>query len=937
MSDRRDATADTGLASGLAHRSTLLPASPLAAALAPALVSPELQRARASARARLLGTPAPAPMRVDRFLIVRRLGAGGMGVVYAAYDPELDRKVAVKLLRPGTDGPRNEQLRLRLLREAQAMAKVTHPHVVTVHEVGTFEGQVFIAMEFVDGTTLRQWLERGQRSWTEIRDVFVAVGRGLAAAHAAGLVHRDFKPDNVMIAEATPTSARRVIVLDFGLATQRGTEESLASEPHVVAHAPGDRMTETGAVLGTPAYMSPEQLRSARVDARADQFSFCVALFEAVYGRRPFAGATFNELALAVAAGRIDAPEHRGDVPPAVYRAMLRGLATDPDARFPAMDGLLAELERQRWSSQRRIATFLGATVVVAAAVFAVDRLAEDPACDETAGLLARAWDDGLRQRGRAAFVATEKPYAAEAWGTALRVLDEQAQAWQSVHAEVCGSAPPPEPERLARLLCLEWRAQELGALAELFAQADGDVVDRAIEASEDLTPARSCTSDHALRTAARTPDDPALRRALFDARGRLAQAKGLGDAGKLDAALGIVDRLREAEITRTHPPIVAEIELRRGHLRRQGGDLVGAEQSLAAAVYAGLSDDGDDIALAAATELVWLLGSDRSAFDGALPWMRIGEALAHRLDDDVAGSELLVATGAMFAAAGRNNEARTAYEQAIARAESGAGQSSLEPYLRFAAFAVGHGEPARALETAESALHVATTRFGEEHPTTASVYVALAELEWTLGRYADARVHAERALVLEERARGSEHPATAPPLLVLARTAWAEHRLDDALAALDRIDVVRAGGRLDDVTLVGALTLRAWLSTLRGRPGEADATIDRALAVARRRGGSHPLHWWPLAARAEVRLATDRPAEALRALEQARASLGASVGDEDPLRQFLAVAVARALLAQGERARALGVLDRADATLRACCEGHMLFEQIAAARASTR
>ena len=933
MSDD-DAMASTAAGISLARGSTLLPAAPLAHALAPALRSPELQQARANARARLLGQPAPAPMRVDRFLIVRRLGAGGMGVVYAAYDPELDRKVAVKVLRPSADDGRNEHLRMRLVREAQAMAKVTHPNVVTVHEVGTFEGQVFIAMEFVDGTTLRQWLEQGRRSWAEIREVFVAVGRGLAAAHAVGLVHRDFKPDNVMIAEATSTAGRRVIVLDFGLATRRGAEAEPVEPSAASTTSAASRMTETGAVLGTPAYMAAEQIDGARVDARADQFSFCVALFEAVYGRRPFSGNNFAELADAVRSGRLDAPEHRGDVPAAVYRAVLRGLSPDPELRFAAMEPLLAELERTRWSSRRWLATGLAGLVVVGAAAFGVARMDDDPACDAAAGLLARAWSPTMRERGRAAFVATDKPYAAEAWGTVERALDDHAQGWRSVHGEVCGGTPIAEAERLARLLCLEWRAQELAALAELFGQADGDVVDRAVEASEDLTPPITCTSERAPRSAARTPDDPGLRRALFDARARLAQAKGLGDAGKLDEALAIVALLRKGDIVDEHPPIVAEIGLREGRLRRRAGDLPGAEQSLVAASYAGLAEDADDIALAASTELVWLLGSDRNSFDGALPWMKLADALVHRIDDPAAAVELLVATGAMFAAAGRNGEARAAFEEAVARTE-GSDAASLDPYLRFAAFAVGHGEPARALETGESALRIAIARFGEDHPATAAVHVALAELAWTLGRYDDAQRHGARALAIEEMARGSEHPATATPLLVLARTAWAQDDRAAAVGALDRIDAVRAHGRIDDVTLVGALSLRAMLLARVDRPGEADATIDRALAAARRHGGDHPLQWWPLAARAEVRLGARQPDQALRSLEQARASLGASIGDQDPLRQFLAVATGRALIAKGDRARGLDVLARAETTLKSCCDGHMLLAQIAAARSS--
>ncbi len=216
---------------------------------------------------------------VGRYVILDRIGAGGMGVVYAAYDPELDRRVALKLLRTDRFAAPGH---LRLLREAKALARLTHPNVVAVHDAGTFGDQVFVAMELVEGETLRQWLEAGARSWREVLDRLLAAGRGLAAAHAAGLVHRDFKPENVLLGRDG-----RVRVVDFGLAKALAdaAEEPAAPDSGGELASP---LTEWGAVLGTPAYMAPEQIRGIAADARSDQFSFCVALYEALYGERPF-------------------------------------------------------------------------------------------------------------------------------------------------------------------------------------------------------------------------------------------------------------------------------------------------------------------------------------------------------------------------------------------------------------------------------------------------------------------------------------------------------------------------------------------------------------------------------------------------------------------------------------------------------------------------
>jgi serine/threonine protein kinase len=216
---------------------------------------------------------------VGRYVILSRLGGGGMGVVYAAYDPDLDRKVAIKLLRPGRRTDAASEGRARLMREAQAMARLDHPNVVGVLDVGTFEDQVFIAMELVDGLSLMHWMRQGHR-WRDVRERFIQAGRGLAAAHAAGIVHRDFKPDNVVIGKDG-----RARVLDFGLAraakSEADTEETAGPDGDVSVRSGSGSLertlTQTGSLLGTPSYMSPEQWTSQPADAKSDQFSFCVA------------------------------------------------------------------------------------------------------------------------------------------------------------------------------------------------------------------------------------------------------------------------------------------------------------------------------------------------------------------------------------------------------------------------------------------------------------------------------------------------------------------------------------------------------------------------------------------------------------------------------------------------------------------------------------
>ncbi|MBZ0239052.1 MAG: serine/threonine protein kinase, partial [Deltaproteobacteria bacterium] len=303
--------------------------------------------------------PLPSGTRVGRYVLQQELARGGMGVVYRAHDPELERGVAVKVVRVRSQ--RALQARERLLREAQALAQLSHPNVISIHDVGTHDGDVFIAMELVDGESLRAWL-RTTRPWRDTMVVLLAAGRGLAAAHAAGMVHRDFKPDNVMIGRDG-----RVRVLDFGLARPApdtadpdtadpddddddddiGRETESAPDAVAQRDAPASalrfaaRLTAAGGIVGTPGYMSPEQHRAAGLDALSDQFSFCVTAWEAVCGRRPFAGATLEALRAAKETKRIEAGGEAA-VPARIRRILRRGLAPAPQDRFPSMDALLA-------------------------------------------------------------------------------------------------------------------------------------------------------------------------------------------------------------------------------------------------------------------------------------------------------------------------------------------------------------------------------------------------------------------------------------------------------------------------------------------------------------------------------------------------------------------------------------------------------------------
>jgi predicted Ser/Thr protein kinase len=315
-----------------------------------ATVTPDDLKALESKPRVVSGARPAIGQKLGRYHLLDKLGAGAMGVVWLAEDPELGRKVALKLLkRP------DASLTERLVREARSMAQVNDPNVVAVYDVGTADGSTYIAMELVQGKSLRQWqASQTSRTVPEIIEAYVAAGRGLAAAHRAGLVHRDFKPDNVLVGDDG-----RVRVTDFGLAAAKAGESGHA-------HLIGDvNLTTSGSVLGTPAYMGPEQFKGGNVDSRTDQFNFCVSLYEALYGERPFEGKTFEELGNNVCAGKMRVHNERVPVSAALLAILRRGMSVQPGDRYPTMDHLLAELGRDR-ARPWRLTAAISAVVAVA-------------------------------------------------------------------------------------------------------------------------------------------------------------------------------------------------------------------------------------------------------------------------------------------------------------------------------------------------------------------------------------------------------------------------------------------------------------------------------------------------------------------------------------------------------------------------------------------
>ena len=505
---------------------------------------------------------------IGRYVVIDVLGAGGMGVVYSAFDPELDRKVAIKLLQAGHGGSAAAGGQTWLLREAQAMARLAHPNVVAVYDVGEMPGdRVFIAMELIEGATLRAWLKQ-VRTWREVLPVMRAAGAGLAAAHAAGLVHRDFKPDNVLVG-----TDGRVRVMDFGLARLGDAGDAAPPRPtsdlNIASRSPlSERLTQTGAVLGTPAYMAPEIYAGQGAGARGDQFAFGVALYEALYRARPYARTDLVEQRAIT-----PRPPASAKVPAWLERVVLRAIAIDATQRFASMDELLAELARDPSAGRRRAAVG-GAVVVVcgglvAGALALHGNTAADEPCTDAATRLTGVWDAGTRGKLETAFHKLNKPFVDDAIAGTEKTLDAYASGWVAMRTETCKatrvSGEQSDDVLTLRMGCLDQRLVELATLGKLFGGADESLALGAAGAAQKLSALADCADVPALLAPDPLPKDPAVRLEVTVLQGKLAEARAIYKASRPKDTLALVQAIAPDVARVDHQPTSATLHLLTG------------------------------------------------------------------------------------------------------------------------------------------------------------------------------------------------------------------------------------------------------------------------------------------------------------------------------------------------------------------------------------
>jgi tetratricopeptide (TPR) repeat protein/tRNA A-37 threonylcarbamoyl transferase component Bud32 len=798
-----------------------------------------------------------AGQQVGRYIVLEPLGAGAVGVVYAAYDPELDRRVAMKLLRPQrVDRLDSSTRRTRLMREAQALARLSHPNVVAVHDVGTFEGRVYVAMEFIEGKNLRVWLRQGSAERSEVLRIFEQAGRGLAAAHAAGLIHRDFKPANVIVGVDG-----RVKVLDFGLAraadierASTGRNDSVSigqSELVTGSGALSIDLTKTGGIMGTPAYMSPEQHLGLEVTAASDQFGFCVTLYEALYGERPFRGKSLPDLALSVTGGEVRPAPADSRVPNWLRRVLLRGLKADPSDRFSDMAQLLAALRADPNHKYRRWGLW-GAGLAVLAGAFAVARApagTPDDPCGGGNTKMSELWDAGRGEALRTSFETTKLPYAGHSADVVVATLDAWAEAWVVSHRDACEDTRVRHEQSDTlmdrRMACLGNAFGEVEALVERLDGADAELVERSVEAVDGLPMLSRCEDADRLM-AGRAPLEGDAKRAADEIAGELDQVRAdirVGDySAGLERALALEPDVTELDDPSTNFRFADAVATLRGASHDDDRELARLREAYLAADRGG--DDFSRVELG--TRIMQTLGYDKADYEGAAQWDQLTRGALERIGSpDPLRARVDVARGTVALKRGD-------YQEAIALLRGGAQRlgdiddGSEDHILAIQRLAVALREKGELDEAAgldRRHYEWVVERVGPKHPKTAGALGSLANLAYARGKYDESVELHERALTILAPIVGEDSPRYADALNNYAAALWAVGRIDEA-AKIHHDNLTRKETLYgeDDIRLTPTLENLGNVLIAQNRNDEARRYLERSLAIKRAvHGADHP------------------------------------------------------------------------------------------------
>jgi tetratricopeptide (TPR) repeat protein len=815
--------------------------------------------------------------------------------VYAAYDSKLDRKVALKVLRSAT-----EELELRLQREAQAMARLSHPNVVAVFDTASVDGRVCVAMEFVEGVTLRVWQRAKVRPWAEILRMYIDAGRGLAAAHAAGLVHRDFKPDNVMVSEAGA-----VKVTDFGVAravsgpantppspsgrlVAFSSYESIVSPPAMPESSPalGLAVTQTGELLGTPGYMAPEQYLGDEIDERTDQFAFCVSLYEALYGQKPFP-AGMTESVNAMLDNQVRPPPKGSKVPAHIRRALLRGLASNNADRHPRMLALLNELSRDPAKRRRQVAGAVAAVVAIAVGAVWVNRTIAARTSQLCAGSEAEAsdvWNPDVQGRIERAMLATNLPYAADVWRRTRGAIDAHMGNWTAMHRQTCQATRiekhQSEQAMTVRMACLDRRREEVRALTKVLEAADGDIVAKAVQAALALPSVDTCKDVTSLLSIEPEPGDPASRGELDSIRKGLAAVRAEYQAGKYAPARAEAPLLVERARRVGYHPVTAEALLWLAQAMSKVG--VPLAQCIAVSEEAVAEADSgrDDLlrAEAASRTMGWYTSQGR--FKEAEAWAAVADSALKRTsggnekNHEIRKADLLKEQCSVLFHKRQLDQAVQPCREAWEIASKGA---DYESFVRTSSrvtglyAALGRREEAEKIATALDDRIRGT--LGEEHPAR---LISLGNLSYVAGSFFD---YESDAVFSVKAVRLGEKVAPGDPATNIARNNACDAlvHLGDAAGALPYCDLataqmLKAYGPDSQNTASAHGSRGDALLALKRYP-EAMAEYEETVRIHEKIGaGKHPTVVAALGGIGRAQLGMGQPRRAVAALERALA-----------------------------------------------------------------
>ncbi len=703
-----------------------------------------------SSKGRDIATSTSVGAAGSRFVALEEIGRGGMGRVVRAYDPRLQREVALKEVRRDR---MDDEAATRLVAEARAMAKLSHPHVVAVYDVEEQPaGEIVLVMEYVAGTTLGGWLRAGERSWQDVIRCYADAGRGLQAAHDAGLLHRDFKPTNVLVSEHG-----LVKVTDFGVAKAASSSPSDLSSMDEDASAD---LTEAGTVLGTPRYMAPEQHRGDSLTPAADQYAFCVALWQALCGEPPFFG---DDMAKAKLAG--PPPWTTASTPRAIAAAITRGLAPRPEDRWPSMNALLQALSWDPVRRRNRWLLGLGSIGTLAMAGLGYQGWADvrSEQCGGAERRLAGVWDDDTRADVRSAFGAVGKSYADQAWVRTGGALDAYASDWASMHTETCEATTvrrEQSPEMMdLRMGCLREAAVELEAAVGVLADADDSVIQKADQVLAGLRPLSRCADTEALRAAVAPPGAQDAQ-AVDDARGHLARADSLMNAGRYAQAEDAVEAAKQTSMGADYEPLFADVTYLEGRVLEELGRYEAAEAKLGEAMRLASQWKLHRVMQEATTQWMFVVGVQQQRMDDALRLRPIAEGLSQ--DDPLAEAGFRDVLASLLDAQGRYDEAEAEFRTVLTLVVGALGPDHLEvagcrSSLAAALDRQGRYDEAEAEYRTALALRVAA--LSPDHPEVANLRNDLGVVLDNQGKHADAEAEYRAALAVRQAALPPDHP----------------------------------------------------------------------------------------------------------------------------------------------------------------------------------